>query len=88
MKWENYAHYQSIHTLLYLSTKSDLHLLGDFAVCCFDEAARVVDVAPDDIVGEVRLVHQVLWVHLELEFTQNLDLQCWEKISESLEIYI
>lgn len=72
----------------YLSTKSHLCLLGDFAVCCFDKAARVVDVAPDDIVGKVRLEHQVLWVHLELEFTQNLDLQCWEKVSEPHETYM
>lgn len=45
------------------------NLLRDFAVCCFDETSRVVDIAPDYIVGEVRFKHQVFWIDLELDTT-------------------
>lgn len=64
-----------------LTLKSNLYLLGYFAVCCLDIAPCVVDIAPDYIVGVVRFMHQVLWVNLELEFKQNLDLQSSEKVS-------
>lgn len=42
--------------------------LRDLAVCGLDEASRVVNITPDDVVGEVRLEHQVFGVHLELQY--------------------
>lgn len=41
--------------------------LDNFAVCCRNIAACVVDVASDHIVGEVGLQHNVLGVHMHLE---------------------
>lgn len=77
-RWIYATDYGATDPLTHL--KSNLHLLGDFAVCCLDKAARVVDIAPDYIVCVVRLMHQVLWVNLELEFKQNLHLQCCEYV--------
>ncbi len=82
-RWIYATHYGATDPL---TVQSNLYLLGDFAVCCLDKAPCVVDIAPDYIVGVVRLMHQVLWVNLELEFKQNLDFQCSEKVSAPHEI--
>ena len=42
------------------------HLLDDFAVRCRNVATCIMDVASHYVVGEVRLQHDVLWVHMHL----------------------
>lgn len=45
-----------------------INSLGDLAVRCSDKAPCVVNVTPDNVVGEVRLKHKVFGVNLNLEF--------------------
>lgn len=60
------------------------HLLDNFAVCCRNIAACVVDVASDHIVGEVGLQHNVLGVHMHLEETGNRGNGTWSEGCVSL----
>lgn len=47
------------------------HLLDNFAVCCRNIAACVVDVASHHVVGEVGLQNNVLGVHMHLKKRGN-----------------
>lgn len=62
----------------------DEHLLDNFAVCCRNIAACVVDVASHHIVGEVRLQNDVLGVHMHLKKTGSRGKGTWSEGCASL----